>query len=143
GIRTCLCRHPCRATNFTSANRVAGYRRFDGLFDIEARMIDTKTQERTLESGRMVPRGKPLHDMSIRLVVDEDLNVVDLVAATDAAHDTAPASVAKERASAAPNAILRMMRAPFRKYATGQSVPPLGHGQRSKDQSRAFGREGE
>jgi hypothetical protein len=61
-----------------------GYRRHDGLYDIEARMVDTKTHELTLEGGRDVPPGDPLHDMSIRMVVDEDLKVIDIVASTDA-----------------------------------------------------------
>jgi hypothetical protein len=61
-----------------------GYRRHDGLYDIEARMADTKEHELTLPEGRIVPPGEPLHDMSIRLVVDEDLNVIDIVASTDA-----------------------------------------------------------
>ena len=61
-----------------------GYRRHDGLYDIEARMVDTKTRELTLGDGRIVPLGDPVHDMSIRLVVDEDLNVIDIVASTDA-----------------------------------------------------------
>ena len=29
-----------------------GYRRADGLYDVEARMVDTKTHELTLEGGR-------------------------------------------------------------------------------------------
>ena len=61
-----------------------GYRRDDGLYDIEARMADTKTSELTLAEGRVVPAGEALHDMSIRMVVDEDLNVIDIVASTDA-----------------------------------------------------------
>lgn len=61
-----------------------GYRRDDGLFDIEARMVDTKTHELALADGRIVPPGEPMHDMSIRLVVDEELSVVDIVASTDA-----------------------------------------------------------
>jgi hypothetical protein len=61
-----------------------GYRRHDGLYDIEARMVDTKTTELTLGDGRLVPPGDAIHDMSIRLVVDEDLNVIDIVASTDA-----------------------------------------------------------
>ena len=61
-----------------------GYRRSDGLYDIEARMVDTKTHELTLADGRVVSSGNPLHDMSIRLVVDADLNVIDVVASTDA-----------------------------------------------------------
>jgi len=38
----------------------------------------------TLASGRSVAPGEPIHDMSIRLVVDDDLNVIDIVASTDA-----------------------------------------------------------
>jgi hypothetical protein len=61
-----------------------GYRRQDGRYDIEARMVDTKTSELTLPEGRVVPAGAALHDMWVRLVVDEDLEVIDIVAATDA-----------------------------------------------------------
>lgn len=62
-----------------------GYRRVDGLYDIEAHMVDTKSDDLTLVGGRVVPSGEPVHDMSIRLVVDEDLNVMDVFACTDAA----------------------------------------------------------
>lgn len=62
-----------------------GYRRVDGLYDIEAHMLDTKTEAITVGGGRVVAPGKPIHDMAVRLVVDADLNVVDIVACTDAA----------------------------------------------------------
>jgi hypothetical protein len=61
-----------------------GFRRHDGLYDIEARLVDTKRDDLTLASGRSVAPGEPIHDMSIRLVVDDDLNVIDIVASTDA-----------------------------------------------------------
>jgi hypothetical protein len=61
-----------------------GYRRHDGLYDIEARMVDTKTGALRLTDGTLVPPGEALHDMSIRMVVDEALTVIDIVAATDA-----------------------------------------------------------
>jgi hypothetical protein len=61
-----------------------GYRRRDGLYDIEAHMVDTKTTELTLGDGHRVPPGEPVHDMWIRLVVDEELNVIDVAASTDA-----------------------------------------------------------
>ena len=61
-----------------------GYRRHDGLYDIEARMVDTKSGDLTLPEGRVVSAGEALHDMSIRMVVDEDLKVIDIVASTDA-----------------------------------------------------------
>ena len=62
-----------------------GYRRVDGLFDIEAHMVDTKTEPLTVGTGRVVAPGEAVHDMAVRLVVDEDLTVVDVVACTDAA----------------------------------------------------------
>ena len=47
-------------------------------------MVDTKTHDLTLADGRIVPAGESVHDMSIRLVVDEALEVIDIVASTDA-----------------------------------------------------------
>jgi hypothetical protein len=61
-----------------------GYRRIDGLYVIEARMTDTKTRELRLEQRKTLPAGEPLHDMWMRLVVDEDLTVHDVAASTDA-----------------------------------------------------------
>ena len=60
-----------------------GYRREDGLFDIEARITDTKTSTIKL-SQKTVPAGSPIHDMWLRLVVDETLTVHDVLAVTDA-----------------------------------------------------------
>ncbi|MBB3014075.1 DUF2889 domain-containing protein [Cupriavidus alkaliphilus] len=62
-----------------------GYRRVDGLYDVEARMTDTKTEVLCVDSDRSIPPGEPIHDMWVRLVVDADLTVVDIVASTDAA----------------------------------------------------------
>jgi hypothetical protein len=59
-----------------------GYRRHDRRYDIEARTIDTKAQELTLECRRIVPPGGPWHDMSIRLVADGNLDATDIVAST-------------------------------------------------------------
>lgn len=61
-----------------------GFRRADGLYDIEARLVDTKTEEMTVEGGHFIARGAPVHDMSVRLVIDEGLNVLDVMASTDA-----------------------------------------------------------
>ena len=60
-----------------------GYRRHDGLYDIEARITDTKSSTIAL-SEKTVPAGVPIHDMWLRLVVDEKLVVQDIVAVTDA-----------------------------------------------------------
>jgi hypothetical protein len=72
-----------------------GYRRVDGLYDVEARLVDTKTHVMAVEGGRTVPPGEPMHDMWVRLVVDEDLYVVDIMAATDAS----PFGICKEATS--------------------------------------------
>jgi DUF2889 family protein len=61
-----------------------GYRRHDGLYDIEARIVDTKTSDIKLLDGRLLPAHEALHDMSVRMVVDEALTVIDIVASTDA-----------------------------------------------------------
>jgi hypothetical protein len=63
---------------------LTGFRRHDGLYDIEARMVDTKAREIKLLDGRLLPRGEALHDMSVRMTVDEALTVIDIVASTDA-----------------------------------------------------------
>jgi hypothetical protein len=60
-----------------------GYRRHDGLYDIEARITDTKSSTFAL-SEKTVPAGAPIHDMWLRLVVDEKLTVHDVVAVIDA-----------------------------------------------------------
>jgi len=62
-----------------------GYRRDDGLYDVEARMIDTKCEELVLSDGRMLPPGEALHDMWIRLVIDDRLKVLEVAASTDRA----------------------------------------------------------
>ena len=61
-----------------------GYRRDDGLYEIDGRVVDTKTHPMRLEERGEVAPGEPIHDMWVRLVVDEDLVVKDIVAVTDA-----------------------------------------------------------
>lgn len=59
-----------------------GYRRSDGLFDIEARLIDRKTEEMRNTLGQRTPAGAAIHHMQLRLVVNEELLVVDVAACT-------------------------------------------------------------
>jgi hypothetical protein len=61
-----------------------GFRRSDGALEVEAHLKDTRTHEFTVENGRSVSAGQPLHDMSVRLVVDADMNVIDIFADIDA-----------------------------------------------------------
>lgn len=61
-----------------------GYRRADGLWDIEAHMTDRKTYPfPNAHRGEIAP-GEPLHDMWLRLTLDEHLVVQKAEAATDA-----------------------------------------------------------
>ncbi len=59
------------------------YRRADGLWDIEGRLHDVKPFDVELSSG-LVPAGRAMHDMLLRLTIDTDLRILDAAAATDA-----------------------------------------------------------
>ena len=59
-----------------------GYRRDDWLWDIEGHLVDTKSYDlKDLDRGP-APAGQPLHEMWLRLTVDDDLNVVGVEAST-------------------------------------------------------------
>jgi hypothetical protein len=61
-----------------------GFKRKDGLWDIDAHITDIKTYSfDNAYRGEIVP-GEPLHDMWIRLTVDDELIVHDRIATTDA-----------------------------------------------------------
>lgn len=57
------------------------YERDDGLWDIEARLIDVKPFDCPLESG-VRPGGTPIHDMWVRITIDDDLTIVAAEAAS-------------------------------------------------------------
>jgi len=61
-----------------------GYRREDGLWDIEAHIVDTKTYGfENSHRGRIEP-GDAIHDMWLRLTVDDSFVIHRAEAATDA-----------------------------------------------------------
>ena len=61
-----------------------GFSRGDGLWDIEGHMTDTKTYGfRNDCRGEMAP-GEPVHDMWLRVTIDEHFVVQDIEAVTDA-----------------------------------------------------------
>lgn len=62
-----------------------GFRRDDGLWDIEAHMTDTKTYGFDNRHRGQIDAGEPVHDMWLRLTLDDDLVVHGVEAATDAA----------------------------------------------------------
>lgn len=60
-----------------------GFRRADGLWDIEGHLTDVKTYGfHTEERGRLAP-GDPIHQMWMRLTVDDKLTVRAIEAVTD------------------------------------------------------------
>ncbi len=59
-----------------------GYRRGDGLLDIEARLLDTKDADYPLLSG-VRKAGEPVHDMWVRVTIDARLHIHDIEAVSD------------------------------------------------------------
>ena len=57
------------------------YSRGNGLWEVDARLIDVRPRETRLATG-LLPAGVPIHEMLLRLVVDERLNVVEAGAET-------------------------------------------------------------
>ncbi|GAA4353561.1 DUF2889 domain-containing protein [Variovorax defluvii] len=56
-----------------------GFRRGDGLFEVEGRLTDQKTHDFEHPApGRRVPAGEFVHDMGVRLVFDADMVVRDV-----------------------------------------------------------------
>jgi hypothetical protein len=60
-----------------------GYRRADGLFDIEAQLTDTKTYGFDNEDRGRIEAGEALHGMWMRMTVDDGLTIIACEAATD------------------------------------------------------------
>jgi hypothetical protein len=62
-----------------------GYEREDGLFDIEARIIDTKTYAVDEPYRGHRAAGAHVHDMQLRLTVDRDMTVRAIAVSTNEA----------------------------------------------------------
>jgi len=59
------------------------YARGNGLWEVDAHITDVRPSETRMATG-MLPAGAPIHDMLLRLVVDEAFNVVEAGAETRA-----------------------------------------------------------
>ena len=69
------------------------YARDDGLFDVEARLIDQKPFDTIrFATGEKVPAGRARHDLWVRLTVDAQF----VVRAVEASSDVTPYPVCKE-----------------------------------------------
>ena len=67
----------------TRAIDYRGFERKDGLWDIEAHMTDTKTYAFKNNWRGEVAIGEPLHEMLLRVTIDDSFTIRDVVAATD------------------------------------------------------------
>ena len=62
-----------------------GYLRADGLWDIEAHMVDTRTYDCVYDEFHrdgMIRAGEPVHDMWLRITIDLDFLIHDVQAAS-------------------------------------------------------------
>jgi hypothetical protein len=62
-----------------------GFRRSDGLYEIEGRVVDRKPHDFGPPFGRFVKANQPIHDLGVRLVFDDQMIVLDVETFTDAA----------------------------------------------------------
>ena len=60
-----------------------GYEREDGLWDMEAHMTDTKTYTFSNDWRGEMQAGEPLHDMLLRVTIDDDFIIQNVIAVTD------------------------------------------------------------
>ena len=72
-----------REKQHTRTIEIDGYRREDGMFDIEAHLTDVKTFGQTNYDRGFIPAGEPIHDMRLRLTVNETMEIVASEAVSD------------------------------------------------------------
>ena len=72
-----------RELRHTRRVRYEGYKRADGLWDIEAHLTDIKNHDYKLKTG-VRRAGQPVHEMWVRITIDHHLTIVDAAASSDA-----------------------------------------------------------
>jgi hypothetical protein len=70
----------------TRSIRVQGYARDDGLWDLEAELIDVKGYDFAKQPGEILRAGEPVHHMHLRITIDAQYTIV----AAQAVYDAAP-----------------------------------------------------
>ena len=75
--------HAPRRHVHTRAIHYRGYEREDGLWDIEAHMTDTKTYQFRNDWRGEVKAGEPLHEMLLRVTIDDSFTIKAIEAATE------------------------------------------------------------
>jgi hypothetical protein len=71
-----------RELTHTRRVRYEGYKRADGLWDIEAHLSDIKNHDFRLETG-VRRAGQPIHEMWLRITIDRHLTILDALAVSD------------------------------------------------------------
>lgn len=74
---------PERELTHTRAIIFNGYRRSDGLWDVEGQLTDERAQQIAFPGGQR-RAGEPIHSMRLRLTVDATGLIVDVCASADA-----------------------------------------------------------
>jgi hypothetical protein len=72
-----------RELTHTRRIRYEGYKRSDGLWDIEAHLNDVKNHDYRLKTG-VRRAGQAIHDMWVRITIDRRFNIVAALASSDA-----------------------------------------------------------
>ena len=72
-----------RELTHTRRIRYEGYKRADGLWDIEAHLNDVKNHDYRLKTG-VRRAGQAIHDMWVRVTIDRRMTIVDAAASSDA-----------------------------------------------------------
>lgn len=72
-----------RAHAHTRRIEYRGYHREDGLWDIEGHLRDTKAYDQTDRIGHVRMAGEPVHDMHVRITIDDAMAIVAIAVALD------------------------------------------------------------
>ncbi|PCI19897.1 MAG: hypothetical protein COB62_05175 [Piscirickettsiaceae bacterium] len=75
--------HSARKHQHTRQIKCSGYQRDDGLWEVDARLTDVKTYSIENAYRGTIQPGDPIHDMWIRITVDDQLVVRDCISVTD------------------------------------------------------------
>jgi hypothetical protein len=71
-----------RELSHTRRVRYEGYKRSDGLWDIEAHLADSKNHDYRLKTG-VRRAGQPIHDMWVRVTIDRSFTILEACASQD------------------------------------------------------------
>lgn len=74
-----------RSLQHTRTVTCRGYKREDGLWDIEGHLTDIKTIATPMKERNdgWIPAGEPIHDMTLRLTIDLDMLIHDVASSMD------------------------------------------------------------